>query len=79
METVEQALIRQTVEGEQVLTLRSERMTVAGREHHVLVVRLRDWSTSRTLRGEDHRNDFAHEVAPALETSNQHGRCCHCV
>jgi hypothetical protein len=33
----------------------------------------------RTLRGEDDQNDFAHEVAPALQTPQKHGRCCHCA
>jgi len=33
----------------------------------------------RTLRGEDDQNDFAHEVAPALQTPAEHGRCCHCA
>lgn len=33
----------------------------------------------RTLRGEDDGNDFAHEVAPVLQTPEQHGRCCHCA
>jgi hypothetical protein len=33
----------------------------------------------RTLRGEDDGNDFAREVAPALETPDQHGRCGHCA
>ena len=33
----------------------------------------------RTLRGEDDQNDFAREVAPALQTPAEHGRCCHCA
>ena len=33
----------------------------------------------RTLRGEDDGNHFAHEVAPVLQTPEQHGRCCHCA
>lgn len=32
-----------------------------------------------TLRGEDDGNDFAREVSPRLETSENHGRCCHCA
>ena len=33
----------------------------------------------RTLRGEDDGSDFAHEVAPVLQTPAEHGRCCHCA
>ncbi len=33
----------------------------------------------QTLRGESDQSDFAHEVAPALQTPAEHGRCCHCA
>gem|GEM_PF-4832990 len=32
-----------------------------------------------TLAGEYDRSDFAHEVAPTIETPEQHGRCPHCA
>ena len=33
----------------------------------------------RTLRGGDEGSDFAREVSPALQTPEEHGRCCHCA
>ena len=32
-----------------------------------------------TLAGEYDRSDFAHEVAPTIESPEQHGRCPHCA
>jgi hypothetical protein len=32
-----------------------------------------------TLAGEYDRSDFVHEVAPTIETPEQHGRCPHCA
>ena len=33
----------------------------------------------RTLAGHDDRNDFRRDVAPRMESPEQHGRCPHCA